>query len=462
MGAAPLLLALASCASYQPMPITPTTLDRALTVPSAALLERQASELHHPLLQPRGVVLDPSRPLSPDEAAILAVLLNPALRARRDQIGVSSAQLVAAGLLPNPVLNYNLGVLTGGPGTTNSFGIGAAWDVTSLVTRELKVTGAHASLARVRLDVAWAEWQTAEAAKAAVFASVALERELAQAQDIDGLLAENLQLIQNAYARHERTVLQLAAARTASDSAHAKSLSLEQQVNQQRMKLLQALGLPASTPISLRCDILLESKLALPSIDELLHDLADRRLDLIALRRGYASQELNVRVAILNQFPHIDLGVSRAKDNTGVYAIGLSANIVLPIFNRNQAVIAQEQATRQQLFDEYAERIYVARSDVATLLKDVAALTVQIAAAQGALPSLEQLVQTYREAVDRGNADVLSYYSAWNSLDSKRIELLQLQAQLESDRIALELAAGEPLPQSGRQTQSAACAAGLS
>ncbi len=434
-----------ACATYHPEPLSPGAVDRALTVPSASILTQEASELHHPLLG--RVTLDPTRPLSPEEAAVLAVLVNPGLRAQRDRLGVSSAQLVSAGLLPNPVLNANVGILTGGPGTTTSFGIGPTWQATSLITHEIKVQAARASLAQVRLDVAWAEWQTAETAKGAVYAVVALEGEAQQARDIDRRLADNLRVIQSAYDRHDSTVLQLSAARTASDAAHSTALALEQQVQQQRMSLLRALGLPPGTAVALREDIRLSDTLTLPPANALLRGLADRRLDLIALQRGYASQELRVRQAILAQFPRIDLGVSRAEDNTGVYSVGPSATIVLPVFNRNQGAIALERATRKRLYDEYVDRVRLARTDIAGLLNDIATLTPQIAAAQAALAPLRQLVDTYRIAVNRGSADVLSYYSAWNSLDQKQIALLRLKQQLEADRIALELAAGEPLPQ---------------
>ncbi|MGH8209067.1 MAG: TolC family protein [Steroidobacteraceae bacterium] len=442
--ALPLLL-LEGCASYQPMPLIGAGVDRALTAPSAAIIEQEASHLHHPILRP--IALDPREPLSPQEAAVLAVLINPTLRAERDRVGVSGAQLIAAGLLPNPQLSYSMDFITSGPGITRPFGIGASWDITSLVTHDVKLQAARASLASVRLDVAWAEWQAAEAAKAAVFDAVALGGEVKQAQGVDQRLEDNLRVIRGAYDRHQRTILQLSAARAASATAHASALALEQQLDHQRLVLLQALGLPAGTSIALRPDIALSSRLTLPSAERLLDGLEERRLDLVALRRGYESQEQNVRAAILAQFPKINLGANRAKDNTGVYSIGFSAAVELPIFNRNQESIALQRATRQQLYDEYVSRVFQARSDIAMLLKEAGSLTEQISAAEDALPSLRQLVETYRIAIERGNADVLNYYTAWNNLSQRHIDLLKLKQQLSRDRISLELAAGEDLTQ---------------
>lgn len=118
----------------------------------------------------------------------------------------------------------------------------------------------------------------------------------------------------------------------------------------------------------------------LPSQRQLLDGLTGRRLDLIALRRGYQSQEYQVRLAILQQFPRLNLGISRARDNTGVYSVDLLVGIELPIFNHHQAAIARQRATLRQLYDEYVARVSAARMDIATLLADVAALTPQIAA----------------------------------------------------------------------------------
>jgi outer membrane protein, heavy metal efflux system len=59
---------------------------------------------------------------------------------------------------------------------------------------------------------------------------------------------------------------------------------------------------------------------------------------------------------------------------------------------------------------------------------------------------LETLVSTYRDALEQGNADVLSYYTAVGNLAQRRLDLLKLKQQLVQNRIALEIAAGQYLP----------------
>lgn len=439
------MLLISGCKTYDSKPLTSSTVDKELQVPSAEFLRQAALHLNHPILRP--VELDPRQPLSPETAAVLAVLINPVLRAERDRAGVSAAQLIVAGILPNPQLSYSRDYVTAGPGITNPFGIGIGWDFTSLITRATKMRSAQASLQSVRLYIAWSEWQTAEAAKSAVFDEVAIEDQLSQARAVDQRLQENATVIRGAYERHQRTVLDWSAAQTASETAHATVLALEQQRSDQKLSLLRALGLPPGTTVTLRADIELPSQLILPPAEILSSGIDNRRLDLMALQRGYAAQEESVRAAVLAQFPRINLGGNRAKDNTAVYSAGFLATIDLPIFDRNQGVIAVERATRQKLFDEYGARIYTARADIATLLADIGSLTDQISATTAALPALRQLVQTYERALKYGNVDVLSYYTAWNNLSQKEISLAALKQRLIDQWIALELASGQLLPQ---------------
>jgi outer membrane protein TolC len=118
----------------------------------------------------------------------------------------------------------------------------------------------------------------------------------------------------------------------------------------------------------------------------------------------------------------------------------------LPLFDRNQGSIALEKATRQQLFDEFINRVFEARNDIAVCVAEIESLNRQIAFAESAVPVLERLVADYEKAVNVGNADVLSYYTVRNDLDKKKIEIVKLRQERIDGWIALENAAGMYLP----------------
>jgi outer membrane protein TolC len=382
--------------------------------------------------------------LSPDGAAVLAVLLNPFLRAIRDQRALSEAQLLDAGLLPNPEVTYSLDVPTGGntAGRVNAYGLGLDWNVTSLISRTAKVREAKARGEAVDLDIAWQEWQVAQGAKAAAFQLSSLQSQITLLEAVQQHMAENLAHIQKAVADGSMTADTLNTAQAAKSRANESLLKLEKQADHQRLKLLRLIGQPAGSQIHMSKKIRLPSRFVLPKATTLLDGLEQRRLDLLALRRGYDSQEAAVRAAVLGQFPRITIGPTINRDTDNVRTTGFSINIELPIFNRHQGKIAIERATRQKLFDEYVNRVFETRSDIEQVESGIHFLNEQIAAAQASEADLKRVEENYRSALAEGRTDALIYFSAWDDFIGAQTKVFDLEGQLAQAMVALELATG--------------------
>ncbi len=444
--AASCLLVSSGCSIYHPKPLTEAAVEESLRVPEVAVLRVAASQIEHPILRP--MEIDLSDGVNPDEAAVLAVLLNPTLRADRNRRGLATAQLVQAGVLPNPQISYGRDYVVGGntAGTVTAFGFGASWDVTSLVTLSTRGEAARANVRSVDLDVAWVEWLTAQAARTAVYKVASLEAQLAAADEADRALRENVATLQEAVERHEKTVLDLSAAESTSEDARLTALGLEQDLARERLALNRAMGFPSDTPARIETPRL-PTRLEPPSESELTTGVETHRLDLLALKAGYESEDANLRAAILAQFPRISIGFNRAGDTSDVQTVGFGVTLDLPLFDRNQGTIASERATRQKLFDEYADRVFRAHSDIATALSDIRLIDRQVAEAARAVPTLERLVTTAKSALDEGNTDVISYYQTRYNLVLRQVELLKLEQQLIEAWVALEIASGRYLPQ---------------
>ncbi|MFH0881823.1 MAG: TolC family protein [bacterium] len=430
------------CAVYHPNPLTEETVNRALTPPEMAALSIEVDSLQRD--EPHPLSIDLTDGLSADEAAVIAVLENPSLRAERDRRGLADAQLLQAHILPDPTVDASLDVPGGGTrdGAVKGSGIGIGWDAGSLITRSARVRAAKHTRESIQLDIAWQEWQVVQEARIAVYRLATLQRQLVLAQETDSNLKENVDLVRKALDEGVMTELNLNAAEAASNQAHNQYLALKKDATRQRFMLMRVMGLPANTRISLEEDEETPHRFLPPPVDSLVQGVQRRRLDLVALRRGYEAQEETVRAAILAQFPGIQLGVNKATDTGNLVTSGGGVSINLPLFDRNRGQIAQERATRKVLFDEYTDRVYEALSDLATLHAMILSINEQIAAAEKTIPSLERLVETYRNAVSERQADILSYYNTWNDLSTKRIELLSLRQDLLEARIALEIAAG--------------------
>jgi outer membrane protein, heavy metal efflux system len=413
---------------------------------AADALRIPASRIHSPQIPPQ--IVDPSRGIGPDEAASIALYLNPALRAIRDRRGLAIAQLIQAGVLPNVVVSYERDYFASGnpADSATAYSFTAGWEFTALLPFLPRHTAARKNLSSVDLDIAWQEWQVAESARTAVYRVVALDAESTRAREANQGLQESAETMRKAVSAHEKTVLDLAAVESASQDSRATMLSLEQELARQRLGLNRILGVEPQTKVALRTGLKLPSRLDPPNQRDLIANLESRRLDLLGLRAGYESQDATVRAAILASFPKMSLAFVRAKDNTNIKSDGFNVTVEVPIFDRNQGVIATERATRQRLRDEYNQRVFEARSDIAVAIADIRSLDRQIGAAREALPVLERLVESAQKAIAQSNVDVLSYYTARNNLLQKRIQLIKLEEQLLEARTALEIASGRYMP----------------
>ena len=401
-----------------------------------------AQDIHHPILKP--LDFDDRNGLSPDEAAVLAVLANPGLRAVRDQRAIAAGQILQAGILPNPRLTYYLSIPAGSipVGTVTEFGETLLWDLQALINRGARVDAAEARAVAVDLDVAWQEWQVAQAAKLAAYRLLTLRYQAQLAIELSDLLTGNVTQMRQALQRGILTGLELSAAESAHNNARTNMLELQKQVRQQQLAFNRLVGLPPDSAIPLEHSIELPARFVPPTLEWFLEGLEDRRLDLVALRQGYASQEATVRAAILSQFSNITVGVRDVRNLENLYKLGPQISADIPIFNRNQGNIAIERATRQKLLDEYTNRVFQTRNDIAKLLVTITWLNDQVATAQAGKPILEKLVLTLREALRQGQATVVLYYNALIDLTAVQIQILTYQQQLIDTRITLELETG--------------------
>jgi cobalt-zinc-cadmium efflux system outer membrane protein len=407
---------LTGCASYQPKPLTEQAVEQQLATPAAQPLSIQVAQIRHPLLKP--MPFDIENGLSPDEAAILAVLRNPGLRAIRDQHAIANAQLLQAGLLPDPKVSYSFSAPSGGTdlGMNNAFSVGLSWEATALIWRQNQITAAERQQQDIDLQIAWQEWQIAQAAKLAVYQLIVYRQQRSLLSEMARRLEDNRVRLQQAAERGLVTELERVAAVSAKNLIDIRLLALEQQIKQQRQRLNRAIGIKPQEAVALQRDIGMTGQLTVPAYEALIRNIENRRLDLMALKRGYESQDERLHIAVLQQFPKINIGFDHARDNSDLYTVGFGVSMTLPLFDRNQGRIALERANRQQLFDQYANRLFQARADIAELLVVIASVKKQIESIRHAIPDLANLVNAYQLAILNGQVDVLNFVRRGKSL----------------------------------------------
>ena len=433
-------LLLAACATYTARPLS----DHAV---AAALTPRQATPFwvaRAHLLLPRLPVLTihKGQALTPDLAAVVAVVADPKLRALRSREAVAGAQLLNAGLLPNPRFSYDIGVPLSGAGLAKAFRVGLGLSIRSLITRSARVRAARYHAQAVDLMVAWQEWQVAARAKALVYELLVGHRETRLLTREVRALRHSVELLSDAEAAGYATIGVAGAARLALRQTEMARLAIRRDCALKGLRLRALLGVGAHSPLSLRRGSIAGAFVKPVPAAVWLKGLAHRRLDLVALRRGYRSEDAALRAAIAGQFPAITIGINRARDTSDINTLGGGVSVSLPVFNHNQGRIAVARATRRLLFRTYIARLYAARSAIHRLLVTMRYLRLEIRGVKSSVRALVHLETVYHQALARDRIAALTYYQLLSRTMAERLLLLKDKARLAQLGVALEAASG--------------------
>jgi outer membrane protein TolC len=427
-GLLPVML-LAGCQSYVPDPL-PEAPDFVASLPST-----------------------PARPLSLAEVATLAVERNPDLVSSRAKADISSAQAIAAGLLPDPQLNASLETPTQS-GFANGYMLGLSEDLQSLITQPSRKAAAQAAADQAKLSVLWDEWQTAQKAASLAIQRSFSDRKLTLLDKSGGVLWD----------QQKRSSLALDAGNSTLEAAGA-DLAAALDVESQRASaarealatdrgLKQLLNLDPAAVVTI-ADLPDPPAITKEGLTSAIKGIVKTRPDLLALQAGYRSQEEEVRQSILKQFPAITFGFDRAADAENVHTIGLSVSMNLPIFGNTQAAIKVQSATRAQLKAEYQSRLDSTAADAWRIWQNIELLRSQISLLEEKLPQFRQMAEASAQAHANGDLVPATYVLLQISLQTREVELLDLKTSLWNDTVALNTLLGTPYPASAGQVPAA-------
>lgn len=431
-----LALLLGGCATYQPLPLDQHA--RAAVNPADIKVDPAVLRLF-PRRQHR---FNPSHGLDMTDVAILAVANNPQLKLARAERGIAHAQAFAVGLLPDPVLDLSHGVPTAGPSETSIFDLGLTYDVEAILAHPLAARAAKASAQQVDLNVLWMEWQVAGDARQLFVRDIYQAKMLALLRQEAGMLARlHAQLL---LASSEGDVSQtMAAADLATlQAVEARVHDAERQYLKTRQALDALLGLSPRAALHLIGPTAIHA----PNDDDVsraLAALSRHRPDLLALQAGYRSANARYRQAILQQFPAIQIGFSKARDADGIYTRGFQVSLSLPLFDRNRGNIAIAKATRGKLHTEYTLRLTQAQDQVEQILQDQKLLTQQRAQLEHAAASASATVRRVEAVAVPGDASGLVLAQLQTNAWDRQLDLLNIDETMLEQQVALQTLLGD-------------------
>ena len=384
-------------------------------------------------------------PLTVMQVALLAVQNNPDLRAVRAQHGLARAQVLQAGLLPNPQFTGAFLPLVAGLGTTPAYNAGISEDIRALITLSSSRAAARVSAEQVDAQILWQEWQVIGQARLLAVDIIEAERFL-------GLLARNRDLLASRYRKSQRAVAagnetltvsapDLAALQTT--TTQINDLQRQQLSRRHQLNALLGLAPDVAMPLDPRPDI---PPWNVEAVAHALPMLAQRRPDLVALQLGYQAQNAKLRTAILSRFPNLVFGVTGGSDNSNVRNLGPQVTLELPIFNQNQGNIAIETATRQQLHDEYTARLAAASGQVRAMMAEIDLLSSQLTSVRQDLAGTRRVAGQAETAFNAGNLDERSYVDLVAARLTKEQEVVTIEQSLLDQQVAIATLIGDGMP----------------
>lgn len=375
-------------------------------------------------------------------AGAWAVRRSPELRAARARSGVASAQSFASGLLPDPQLQIGIDHPTNVT-AFDALTAGLSFDlIGALLNHPNTEARVRAEAQRIREELAWTEWTTAMQARDAAIRVIYLRQQVEIATEAVSETKRQLDIYESAVATGDMRLDDLALRRIGYLDAVDRLSSFARDLDATRVELNGLLGVPPDQGVRLVSSVRLRDLKSLEAF-QLFETAIAKRPDLAALKSSYEANEASLRYARIASLPLPNLTLSRARDTSNVHTTGVSASIVLPIWNRGQGDIRVAEATRSPLQAEYAARVFQLRADINLQVEALRRIVDQRTILDGQLMSLTRETDILRGAAERRDVSVLVFETARASLLDKRLMAVGLASAQAQGQAALEGMVGQ-------------------
>ena len=382
---------------------------------------------------PPGVSLDV--PLSSDDAVAIAVWNNPQLRADLATIGLAEADLIDAGLLRN----LRLDVLI--PVGAKPFELLLNLPIEVFWQRSRRIAASQQALNQLAQSLIQNGLNTARDARWAHADVVQAVGRAAVAKQSAELRKRVSQLTEARLRAGDINELEAIAAKTESASAVEQLTRFEHETQLVTERLRAVLGVSVERP-SLRVSQLPPATNVPPPIETLLETAMEARPDLRAaeLAIGTATKRANwerSRVLLLS------VQLSSKEVGTNGVLTGPGASLELPIFNRNQGLIARADAEVQVASQQYvalkqrvAFEVAEAREQVVQALDALRTIRGQV------LPPLQRAVALAEDQYKRGDVAYLFVLEQNRSLIDMQLRIVDSEAAIRRAQAQLERCVG--------------------
>ncbi|HEX3698312.1 MAG TPA: TolC family protein [Polyangia bacterium] len=286
--------------------------------------------------------------LTGDRVVEIALVNNPDLQSVYEELGVSQADMVQAGLLRNPSFGADLGFRVRS-GENSELRLSLVQDFLDLFVLPQRKQIAQQQFEADTLRVADRALETATEAEKDFLAAQAAVELVAFRRTVVAASEGAFALAQRQFDAGNISELERATQQPTHEQAALDLARDEMSLLEARERINRRLGLWGETTSWAFADTLPPLPAVDPAVDQLEMFALQRRLDVAVARRQAALLAKAVELARSTRLlGRLEVGVDAHQDPNGPRVIGPNLVIELPLFDQRQAVIARLEAQKRQ------------------------------------------------------------------------------------------------------------------
>ena len=305
--------------------------------------------------------------LTPDTAVQIALLNNPDLQAVYEELGITQADVVEAGLLENPVL-FGQARWSSESGAATNYEFDITQNFLNILMLPARKKLSAIRFEQVKLHVADEVVRLAAEVKKSYFTVLGAQQIRDMRSEIAFAAQSSFELAQRLYAAGNIADLSLAKEnafyeQTRLELADSETALLE--AREQLTRLLGLWGLQTQWHLLERLPDIPADEIPLDRLESM---AIENRLDLAAEKKEVEAiaQALGITID-WRWVGQIEIGISTERETDRTWLTGPSLAIELPIFNQRQAEIARLQAELRRSQKRLTAQAIEIRSEVRSL-----------------------------------------------------------------------------------------------
>lgn len=406
-----MLVLLSGCAVYHARPISPE--QAAAGIESRSLAGIHVKEFLEKNLRHQ---IAPWPPARWDFAMLAqaAYYYHPDIDVARGEFEIARATMVTAGERPNPAFTVAPEFVSNAAAGVSPWILGIFPDIPieTAGKRGYRIARASHLADAARLNIATVAWQVRSRLRTALVNLYVSDRKETIYQELLRVQEDYVKMLVQRLEDGYISLPELTLARISLARSRLSLKEVQQQIAQNRVKLAEAVGVPASALVGIDISFgFVEELPARMPCGGMRRRALLYRPDILSALSAYEASQSDLQIQIARQYPDIHLGPGFEYDQ-GANKWRLGFSIPLPVFNQNQGAIAEAEARRREMAARFTALQASVIGEIDLALAGYAKAYETLEAAGTLLAAQKERERSVRARLAAGEDDRLALLSA--------------------------------------------------